>query len=65
MGEPLGTGSCKTASNDVRPGGRPGIAFRRTTPFAPFSQRRESQPAGDAAMMLLPPLYSMSGRTAS
>ena len=40
--EPLGTGSCLTASDDVRPGGRPGVSFRRTTPFVPFSGRRES-----------------------
>ena len=35
------------------PGGRPGVTFRRATPFAPFSGRRESQPAGDAAAKLL------------
>ena len=48
----MGTGRSQSASNDVRPGGRPGIAFRRHTACAPFSQQRESQPAGDAAVTL-------------
>ena len=40
--EPLGTGQSRTASYDVRPGGRPGVSFRRHSAFAPFSGWRES-----------------------
>ena len=48
-GRSLGVGPDQTASCDVRPGGRPGITFRREPACVPFSQRRAAQPAGDSA----------------
>ena len=48
-GRALGDGPDQTASCDVRPGGRPGITFRREPACVPFSQRRAAQPAGDSA----------------